>query len=86
MKRGQRWKQIGVSECKNPVCIEGCPVNIDIRSFIQLVMQKDYAGAVQKIREANSLPAICGRVSPRNLNAKLFARWERNILQWQSEN
>jgi len=51
-------------ECKNPVCIEGCPVNIDIRSFIQLVMQKDYAGAVQKIREANSLPAICGRVCP----------------------
>ncbi len=51
-------------ECKNPVCIEGCPVEIDIRTFIQLIMKKDYAGAVQKIREANYLPAICGRVCP----------------------
>lgn len=51
-------------ECKNPICIEGCPVVIDIRSFIQLIMKKDYSGAVQKIREANYLPAICGRVCP----------------------
>jgi len=51
-------------ECKNPVCIEGCPVNVDIRSFLQLVMQKNYLGAVQKIRETNYLPAICGRVCP----------------------
>lgn len=51
-------------ECKNPVCIEGCPVNIDIRSFIQCILQKDYIGAVNKIREANYLPAICGRVCP----------------------
>jgi glutamate synthase (NADPH/NADH) small chain len=51
-------------ECKNPVCVEGCPVNIDIRSFIQLVMDEDYVGAVNKIREANYLPSICGRVCP----------------------
>jgi glutamate synthase (NADPH/NADH) small chain len=51
-------------ECKNPVCVEGCPVAIDIRSFIQLVFAKDYVGAVNKIREANYLPAICGRVCP----------------------
>jgi glutamate synthase (NADPH/NADH) small chain len=51
-------------ECKNPVCQNGCPVNIDIRSFIQLILKKDYAGAVNKIREANYLPAICGRVCP----------------------
>jgi len=51
-------------ECKNQVCMEGCPVGIDIRSFIQLMLQKDYAGAVKKIREANYLPAICGRVCP----------------------
>ncbi len=51
-------------ECKNPVCTEGCPVGIDIRSFIQAILQKDYAGAVKKIREANYLPAICGRVCP----------------------
>jgi len=51
-------------ECKNPVCTEGCPVGIDIRSFVQLILQKDYVGAVQKIRETNYLPAICGRVCP----------------------
>ena len=51
-------------ECKEPYCIDGCPVGIDIRTFIQLVLQKNYVGAVQKIREANYLPAICGRVCP----------------------
>jgi glutamate synthase (NADPH/NADH) small chain len=51
-------------ECKNPVCIEGCPVKVDIRSFLQLVFARDYVGAVRKIREANYLPAICGRVCP----------------------
>ena len=51
-------------ECKEPLCTDGCPVGIDIRGFIQLVMQKDYVGAVTKIREANYLPAICGRVCP----------------------
>ena len=51
-------------ECNNPVCTEGCPVGIDIRSFVQLIMKEDYAGAVNKIREANYLPAICGRVCP----------------------
>ena len=51
-------------ECKTTYCTDGCPVGIDIRSFIQLVVQKDYVGAVRKIREANYLPAICGRVCP----------------------
>jgi glutamate synthase (NADPH/NADH) small chain len=51
-------------ECKNPVCQNGCPVNIDIRAFVQLILKKDYVGAVNKIREANYLPAICGRVCP----------------------
>jgi len=51
-------------ECANPVCTEGCPVTIDIKSFIQLIFQKDYVGAVNKIRESNYLPAICGRVCP----------------------
>jgi glutamate synthase (NADPH/NADH) small chain len=51
-------------ECKNPVCVEGCPVEIDIRGFVQLVLERDYVGAANKIREANYLPAICGRVCP----------------------
>ena len=51
-------------ECKNPVCMEGCPVNVDIKSFIQYVLKGDYSAAVNKIRETNYLPAICGRVCP----------------------
>jgi glutamate synthase (NADPH) small chain len=58
-------------ECQNPVCQEGCPVNIDIRSFVQLVYQKDYVGAVNKIRESNYLPAICGRVRLRQSTAPI---------------
>ncbi|MDI6779771.1 MAG: NADPH-dependent glutamate synthase [Bacteroidota bacterium] len=51
-------------DCKNPVCIDGCPVRIDIPAFIKLVIEKDFVGAAEKIREANYLPAICGRVCP----------------------
>ncbi len=51
-------------ECKEPKCTDGCPVTIDIRGFIDLVVQKNFVGAVNKIREANYLPAICGRVCP----------------------
>jgi len=51
-------------ECKNPVCMEGCPVSVSILDFIRLVLKKDYVGAVNKIRETNYLPSICGRVCP----------------------
>jgi glutamate synthase (NADPH) small chain len=51
-------------DCKQPLCIDGCPVGIDIPGFIQLVLANDFVGAVNKIREANYLPAICGRVCP----------------------
>lgn len=51
-------------ECKDPVCVKGCPVSIDIRAFVDLVLQRDYVGAINKVREANYLPGICGRVCP----------------------
>jgi len=51
-------------ECKNPVCMEGCPVSVNILDFIRLILKKDYVGAVNKIRETNYLPSICGRVCP----------------------
>ena len=51
-------------QCKNPLCEQGCPVQVQIRDFITLVTEKDYMGAYNKIVETNSLPAICGRVCP----------------------
>jgi len=50
--------------CPNPQCVAGCPVGVDIPGFINLIKQKDYAGSISKIKERNSLPAICGRVCP----------------------
>ncbi len=50
--------------CKKPKCIDGCPVEIDIKSFIALISQKEYKKALEKIREKNALPGVCGRVCP----------------------
>ncbi|HII93692.1 MAG TPA: NADPH-dependent glutamate synthase, partial [Methanosarcina sp.] len=50
--------------CKEPKCVEGCPVNVDIPGFIKLVCEEDFAGAIEKIKGTNTLPAICGRVCP----------------------
>lgn len=51
-------------QCKNPKCIRGCPVEIDIKEFIRLITEKKFEEALAKIRERNTLPAICGRVCP----------------------
>ena len=51
-------------QCKNAPCMKGCPVEVDIPAFIQLIKDGDFSGAAQKLKETNSLPAICGRVCP----------------------
>ncbi len=51
-------------QCKKPKCIEGCPVGIDIKSFIKNIEEKDFDRALAKIRENNALPGVCGRVCP----------------------
>lgn len=51
-------------QCKNPTCIEGCPVNVDIKSFISLIAEEKFDEAAKKIKEKNVFPAICGRVCP----------------------
>ena len=51
-------------QCAKPKCIDGCPVTIKIPEFIQLVVDGDFLGAAAKIKEDNSLPAVCGRVCP----------------------
>ncbi|MDI6855585.1 MAG: NADPH-dependent glutamate synthase [Candidatus Thermoplasmatota archaeon] len=51
-------------QCKKPECVKGCPVEIDIPGFIKLIKDKDFQGAIDKLKEKNALPAICGRVCP----------------------
>ena len=50
--------------CKNPTCMEGCPVHIEIPRFIKHIEQGEVEKAAVVIREASSLPAVCGRVCP----------------------
>ena len=51
-------------QCKKPLCVEGCPVNVKIPEFLKLITEGKFAEAAAKIKETNALPAICGRVCP----------------------
>lgn len=51
-------------QCKKEPCREGCPVEVDIPAFIKLTAERDFAGAIAKLKEKNALPAVCGRVCP----------------------
>ncbi len=51
-------------QCKNKPCVKGCPVGIDIPSFIRLIKEDKTKEALEKIKEKNFLPAVCGRVCP----------------------
>ncbi len=51
-------------QCKNKPCIDGCPVVIDIPSFIEKIAGSDFQGAADLIKQQSLLPAVCGRVCP----------------------
>lgn len=50
--------------CKNPLCVQGCPVSIDIPAFIQKIKEGDMKEAGKIIAKYSNLPAVCGRVCP----------------------
>lgn len=82
-------------QCKNPMCVRGCPVDIDIPRFILQIKQKDFSGAIRTIKEKNSLPAICGRVCPQEDQCEKWCilgkkgepvaigRLERFVADWE---
>ncbi|MCX5709623.1 MAG: NADPH-dependent glutamate synthase [Candidatus Omnitrophica bacterium] len=51
-------------QCKNPACVKGCPVGINIPAFIKLIKEGKRNEALAKIKEKNNLSAVCGRVCP----------------------
>ena len=76
--RAKNWEEVNIGftpemaraealrclECKKPLCVAGCPVRIDIPGFLKFIEQGDFIAAAERIKEANALPAICGRVCP----------------------
>ncbi len=84
-------------QCKKPVCIDGCPVEIDIPGFIEAIAEEDFAEAIRVMKSYNNLPAVCGRVCPQEdqcekvcLLAKKFesvaiGRLERFIADYDYE-
>jgi glutamate synthase (NADPH/NADH) small chain len=57
-------------QCKSPACVQGCPVGVDIPGFIKHMAAGDFDKAIGRIWERNSLPAVCGRVCPQEIQCE----------------
>ena len=51
-------------DCAKPTCVEGCPVNINIPSFIKSIERGHFLAAAKVLKDTSALPAVCGRVCP----------------------
>ncbi len=83
-------------QCKKPLCVANCPVEIDIPGFIGRIAERDFAGGIKILKEKNCLPAVCGRVCPQEeqcektciLNKKgescSIGRLERFLADWEA--
>ena len=84
--------------CKNAKCVTGCPVGIDIPSFIDKVKEGDIEAAYQVIGKYSALPAVCGRVCPQESQCEAqcirgikgeavsIGKLERFVADWAKEN
>ncbi len=84
--------------CKNPLCVKGCPVSVPIPQFIKKVQEGDFEGAYQVISLTSSLPAVCGRVCPQETQCEAkciraikgesvaIGRLERFVADYHNEN
>ena len=51
-------------DCAKPTCVEGCPVNINIPSFVKNIERGQFLAAAKVLKDTSALPAVCGRVCP----------------------
>lgn len=84
--------------CKNPKCVDGCPVSIDIPSFISYIKNEDFESAAKEVAKYSALPAVCGRVCPQESQcegkcvlgikgeAVSIGKLERFIADWSRVN
>ena len=71
-------------QCAKPLCVDDCPVNIDIPGFIKHIKEGNFEEAIYTIKEYNILPAICGRVCPQETQCEgscvMSKRWEPTAI------
>ncbi|NLW25172.1 MAG: NADPH-dependent glutamate synthase [Clostridia bacterium] len=84
-------------QCKNPLCKQGCPVEVDIPEFIKEVVAGNFQKAAEIIKNKNNLPAICGRVCPQESQCEYkcilgkkgepvaIGRLERFVADWEAQ-
>lgn len=82
-------------QCKKPRCVEGCPVGVEIPDFIRALRERDMSGAVLALKRKNSLPGVCGRVCPQEVQCEsrcvlgkkgapvAIGRLERYVADWE---
>ncbi len=85
-------------QCENPPCIKGCPVSINIKSFIADIAAGDFQDAAKTIYRDSALPAVCGRVCPQEIQCEgkcvlgkkhepvAIGKLERFVGDWSREN
>jgi glutamate synthase (NADPH/NADH) small chain len=57
-------------QCKDPACVKGCPVGINIPGFLEQIVNNDLEGAMDTVWDSTALPAICGRVCPQEIQCE----------------
>ncbi len=82
-------------QCKKPKCVEGCPVGVEIPAFICALREGDMLKAAVALKRKNSLPGICGRVCPQEVQCECkcvlakkgapiaIGRLERYVADWE---
>jgi glutamate synthase (NADPH/NADH) small chain len=94
-----RLEALRCLQCKDPKCVQGCPVSLQIPAFIKKAAEGDFAGGARTLKKDSALPAVCGRVCPqeaqceskcavgkiKNSQPVAIGRIERFLADWERE-